>query len=192
MTNTSKPKRIDPILTPEFRVGFPSVFVPKSMEEGKPAKYEITMLFPKTTDITAIKKMCGDVMRAKFGIDKTKWPTVRYPWRDGDKDKPHLDGFAGTVFMPARTKSKPGLINARKAKITSEEEFYAGCYARATIGAYWYDNKGNKGVALSLNNIQKTRDGEPFSGRSAAEDDFTEIDEVEAGGSTPVDDDNEI
>ena len=48
--------------------------------------------------------------------------------------------------------------------------------------AYGYDKAGNKGVAFGLQNLQKLGDGERFSGRTAAEDDFDSVDDFVGEG----------
>jgi hypothetical protein len=67
-------------------------------------------------------------------------------------------------------------VDAAVQPIMEEGEFYAGCYARATISPYAYDKAGNRGVAFGLRNIQKIADGEPFSGKSKPENDFDSLD----------------
>ena len=67
---------------------------------------------------------------------------------------------------------KPGIIDAAKKAITDEDEFYSGCYGRASLNFFPYNASGNKGVAAGLNNLQKIKDGDPLSGRQSAEADF--------------------
>ena len=52
-----------------------------------------------------------------------------------------------------------------------------GVYGRASISFYAFNSNGNKGIACSLNNLQKIRDGEPLGGKPRAEDDFATVDE---------------
>ena len=52
-----------------------------------------------------------------------------------------------------------------------KEEFYSGCYGRASINFYAF-NVSSKGIACGLNNLQKLADGEMLAGGSSAEDDF--------------------
>jgi len=97
-------------------------------------------------------------------------------FRDGD-EKSDLEGYPGNIFVTASNKNKPQVIDQRKNHLTSEEAFYAGCYARASVIAFAYDNKGNKGVSFSLQNLQKVGDGESFTGRKAAQDEFDAVED---------------
>ena len=172
---TTPEKKSTQVLTPEFRVSFPAVFTPKASMDGGKSKFTITMLFQKTTDITALKLAVKAALVEKWGADATKYPkNLRLPFRDGtEKD---YDGYgADVVFCSATSMQKPGLVDQAVQAIIEPNEFYGGCYARATVNAYAYEVKGNKGVALGLRNIQKLRDGEPFSGRSKPETDFDAI-----------------
>lgn len=182
--------------TPWFRAAFASVFTPaKAMEEGGKSRYEVTMLFDrKHVDLTAIKAGIYHCAKAKFGdkipesatFDLPKW--CRTPLRDGD-EKPDYDGYEGMIFAAARSNFAPQVIDANCVEIGSMDQpgFYSGCYARATIGMWAYDAKGNKGVSLNLNNLQKLADGEAFAGnRVNAEDEFDNADDFDAdrdGGS---------
>lgn len=162
-------------MTPKFRVSFPHMFEPTSMEEHQPKKYSLVMLFEKKVDLSAMEKLATDTMVAKFG-PKNKWPkNYKWPFRDGS-EKENLDGYQNTIFINASSLQQPGLIDQSKQDIIDEKEFYAGCYARATVTCYAFDKGGNKGVAFGLQNVQKLGDGEAFTSRVAACDDFDEVD----------------
>lgn len=165
------------VLTPEFRVSFAWVFKPqKSDDPTKAPKYSVTMLFPKNADLSHLKKAAMDVMIDKFGPDKSKWPTVRSPFRDQKDKADKFKGYEpGNTFITATSKDQPGLVDAMVQKIINPSEFYSGCYAVATVNAFYYENKGNKGVSFGLRNIQKTRDGEPLGNRSNPETDFAPV-----------------
>lgn len=166
----------DNVLTPEFRVSFPYVFRPqKALEAGKEPKYSVTMLFKKGENLSALKAAAKKVAVEKWGEDQSKWPkNLRLPFRDqGEKE---FAGYeAGAIFITATSKQRPGLVDANVQDILDESQFYAGCYARATIRAFAYDQAGNRGVAFGLQNVQKLRDGEPLGGRSRPQDDFEPI-----------------
>lgn len=158
-------------MTPEFRVSFPAILEPKSFKGNEP-KYSLAMIFPKGTDIKELKRAAFNAAVESWG-PKDKWPkNLRWPWRDGDVDREGTPGYENSVFVAATSKQRPGLIDRHKKPILTEEIFYAGCYARASLIAFSYDNTGNRGVSFALQNVQKLKDGEKFGGRRNAEDDF--------------------
>ena len=167
-------------ITGEFRVSFPAVFKPQAFE-GQEPKYEITMLFPKDTDLSALEAAAEEALAEKWPDEKKRPNKLTMPFVDGN-DKEY-DGYADHIAIKAKSKMKPGLVDRAKKPITDESEFYGGCYARASVAAYAYDIAGNKGVAFALNNVQKLRDGEPFGSRSNADSDF---------GDLPLDDDDDM
>lgn len=185
MTTATKDekKSTNGIVTPEFRVSFPSVFTPKaSMNAGGAPKYSITMLFPKTTDVTPIKLLIRAAIEKKWGADQTKWPKGLFiPFRDGsEKD---YEGYGpDVVFASAGSTRRPGLVDHAVQPIIEPSEFYAGCYARAKIDVYAFEAKDKstgavlkKGVTFGLINVQKLRDGEPFSNATKPENDFDAV-----------------
>jgi len=170
MAEKSERKKVH---TPPFRVSFPHVFVAQKASASADAepKYSCLMIFEKGTDISALVNAAKEVVIAKYGADLSKLPAkFKWPFRKGE-EKVGMDGFTpGSIFFTASTKQPPGVIDQNKVPILKAEEFYAGCYAHATVHAYCYDNKG-VGVSFGLDNLQKLRDGVPL-GRTRAEDDF--------------------
>lgn len=201
MTNNVKQERIQ-LTTPEFRVSYPAVFEPKKNNLNPKAdpKYSIVMLFdtknPKVAEgLKAMKEAVMRIITANLGPDQTKWPrnektgefAFRTPFRDG-KEKDSAGYGEGIIYAQANStmKHKPGIVypwagpDGRPAVLTEPNDFYGGCYARATINPFWYDKGVNKGVSFGLLNIQKLRDGEPFGGGKTAENDFDPIEGADA------------
>ena len=174
------------VFTPEFRVSFPSVFEARAFAEGQEKKFEITALFPAGSDLSGLKALAKQAAMDKWG-DKLpammKAGGLRSPFRDGS-EKPDLEGYEGCVFIKMTSKQKPGLVDQNVQPIIDAGEFYGGCYARASVTCFAYDRMGNKGVSFGLQNIQKMRDGDAFSGRSKPEDDFDAVATDATGGST--------
>jgi len=173
-------------MTPKFRVSFPSVFE-KTSYEGSAPRYSVVGLFA-TAEFTdadkakwaAIRARMDDVAKAEFKKTikeiQASGVNFRFPIRKGS-EKPHLDGYNGdgiVFFTMASTKRRPGIVNKNGEPITidNQDEFYAGCYARATVIPFAYNNKFGKGVSIGLGNLQKLADGESFSGFSSPEEDF--------------------
>jgi hypothetical protein len=185
------------VTTPEFRASFLWGFKPQpAMKDAadQTPKYGVTMLFDekarKTPQYKAMFDLAVRALKEKFGSDKVLpdgngWfylkvgekgkAVLKNPFRDG-AEKSELDGYDGMIFAAATSKMQPGMVDASLNRIIDEQEFVSGHYARATVTAYGYDKQGNKGVAFGLQNLQKLRDGEAFSGRTAAENDFDQVD----------------
>ena len=171
------------IVTPVFRVSFPNVFQPRGFE-GQKEKYSVVMLFSKEDkeELKALSSLLEEAAREKWPDDAKRKAIMssklfKYPLRDGDAEKPDMDGYPGCFFASATAKAerRPGLVDDTLQPIIDSEQFYGGCYARATITAYAFDVAGNKGVAFGLQNIMKVRDGEPFGFRSTPENDFADF-----------------
>ena len=123
-----------------------------------------------------------------------KWPKkLRNPFRDqAEKAKRNDTGdyvmpsgyVEGAIFLNLKSSQKPHIVNQNVEDIIDKSEFYAGCWARASVNAYAYDQKGNCGVAFGLNNLQKVADGESFSGRTRPEDDFAPIEGATSSSSS--------
>lgn len=183
--------KIDKVYTPPFRVSFPAMFKPESYEGGEP-KFGLVGLFAKSADLSGMQALADRAKTARFGAAVI--PNFKSPFRDG-AEKPNLDGYQDVKFARITTKMKPGLVDKAlkpivenpsdpavvervKSGEVSGEQFYAGCWARATVCAYAYDTKGNKGVAFGLLNVQKLRDDGEFTGRASAEDEFDAVDDA--------------
>ena len=162
------------IITPEFRVSFPSIFEPIAFEGNTP-KYSLTMIFNKTDDLSEIESAVQFAIEEKWSNKKTRPAKLKLPLRDGSTDRPNVEGYENCIFIHATNKLKPGLVDKDLSPIISPEDFYAGCYARATLNVFAFDTKGNRGVTFFLQNIQKLRDGESFSGRISPEADFKSV-----------------
>lgn len=167
------------VITGKVRFSYVHVFEPTSMDEDQPKKYSSAILIPKT-DKATVKEIKEAIQVAlDLGINKHfggKTPTVwTNPLRDGDEEKPDDEVYAGHYFLNAKSVRRPGVINALKEPITDKDEFYSGCYGRASINFFAY-SKPKKGVAVGLNNVIKLADGDNLGGGgSSAQDDFADI-----------------
>jgi len=164
------------ISTGRVRFSYANVFEPTAMDETQEKKYNISILIPKSDKATlakvnaAIEAATAAGLASKFGGKKPA--TLRTPLRDGDIEKPEDDTYAGHYFINAKSNRKPQIVDANLDPIMSQDEFYSGCYGRASITFYAYATAGSKGIAAGLENLQKLADGERLGGgsSSAAED----------------------
>ncbi len=171
-------------LTPVFRLSFPNLFEAKGFDDSKP-KYGLAAVWIPSKFTAGDKKRWKEMMGA---LDAESRQRFKKAWKDlpanfkrGVRDgaeKADLEGYGeGTRFANLTTQMRPGVIDVEKNKIAPEEgnadEIYPGCYCRATVTVYSYDNKG-KGVALGLMNVQKIKDGPRLDSRTDAAEDFEE------------------
>lgn len=165
------------IVTGKVRFCYANVFEPTAMNDGDTPKYNICILIPKSDEktVNAIKKAieaAKQAGKAKIADKNGKIPsTLKTPLRDGDEERGDDPTFEDMFFINANTTRKPTIVDKDLNPIMSKEEFYSGCYGRASINFYAY-NVSSKGIAAGLNNLQKLEDGEMLAGGSSAEEDF--------------------
>lgn len=174
----SEEKKISKVMTPMFRVSFPNVFKAKAAFEGQEAVFSLQMLFPKSTDLKELKKLCAEAATKKWG-PKEKWPkNLRMPFKEGNEK--NLENYKDMIVVEARSKMQPGVVDQSVNPIINAGDFYAGCWARATLTCYAYQKAGNAGVSFGLQNVQKMKDDTAFSGKRNAKDDFEVIETDES------------
>lgn len=170
------------LVTPEFRASHPHVFKPTSVKPGEDPSYSIEMLFDKkTTKLSDFQRVVKEAAVQKWGANQKDWPTpLKMPYRDGDKPygkkKEVKEEHKGMWVIRASSKAeyyKPYVVGKDpEIKLTSESEFYPGCYARAAIKAHAYTFADKDGVKFVLDGVQFIRDGEALGGKPRAEDTF--------------------
>lgn len=177
---------IQPILTPVFRVSFPNVFTTAKGPDGKDTgKFSLTMLYGDDADLGELKAGASRAATKKFGANIPG--NLKNPFRKGS-EKPDLPGYGddNVTFVKATSTIQPELLDRNRQPITDPRDFYAGCYARAFVVPFGYDNVG-KGVSFGLRSIQKVADGEPFGAGGSMADQFDELpDDGNEGGAAPA------
>lgn len=168
--------RSEQVITPEGRLSYPNLFHPRSFRGGKPM-YEAVIIFPLGTNLDELKKVYRQCAMEAF--DGKKPPGFLSPFKVSEQK-----GMEGCQFIRVKTAQPPGLVGPDKKEITNPRDLFPGCYVRASVNAFSYNNMGNKGVSFGLNNLQKTgglKEGdEPFGSWSTAEQDFDEVEQLES------------
>lgn len=177
------------VITPVFRVSFPHVFEAQpSMTPGGKSKFGVMALFsPKEfTDgeralWDAMKRIANEASIAKFKKALNELPpNFKRPWHRGD-EKAEYGFTAEQIYTNITSHMRPGIVAADgKTPILTLDQMptiYPGCYARASVNAYGYDNSG-KGVAFGLNNLMFVRDGERLDNKVDAAVEFGDMGEA--------------
>lgn len=166
------------VVTGKVRFCYVNVFEPTAMYEGDTPKYNICVLIPKsdTATIDKIKKAieaAKEAGKAKLADKNGRIPAnLKLPLRDGDEERPDDPAFEDHYFINANSMRQPSIVDRSLNPIMSRDEFYSGCYGRASINFYAFNVVSSKGIAAGLNNLQKLEDGEMLAGGSTAEEDF--------------------
>jgi len=167
------------ITGPETRWSYVNAWEPKSINGGTP-KYSVSLIIPKS-DTKTVEKINAAIKAAyEEGAGKLKgngksvppMAAIKLPLRDGDIERPDDEAYAGCWFVNANNTAAPGIVDADRQPILDRSEVYSGVYGRASISFYAFNSSGNKGIACSLNNLQKIADGESLGGHASAEADF--------------------
>lgn len=172
-TSATNPTKV---ITGKCRLSYAHIWAPSKMDEDSPAKYSACIVIPKT-DTKTLQKIQKAVEAATADGIKSKWKgkkpaKLKLPLRDGDEERPDDEAFRGCYFLNANSSRRPGVVDLARNLIMDQDEVYSGCYCRFAINFYAFSTKGNNGVAVGLNNVQKVADGERLAGGSNAEDDF--------------------
>ncbi|MDD3415956.1 MAG: DUF2815 family protein [Lachnospiraceae bacterium] len=177
----SKVANLTKVITgPKTRWSYANVWDPKSINGGTP-KYSVSLIIPKS-DVKTVEKVKAAIEAAyKEGESKLKGngksvpalSVLKIPLRDGDVERPDDPTYANAYFINANSATAPGIVDADRNPIFERSEVYSGVYGRASISLYAFNSNGNRGIACSLNNLQKISEGLPLGGKSRAEDDFS-------------------
>lgn len=164
------------VVTGEARLSFVNLFEPKKIgENDKDAKYYCTVIIPKTDTRTIEAIKAAIKAAAEAGAQKHfggRVPTnVNNTFYDGDTatdDMGELKNikypeYKDSYFIRVSTRFKPKVLDANRQEIIDPTEVYSGMYGRVSMTFFAYSGDGRRGVSAVLNNVMKTRDGEPLT-----------------------------
>ena len=172
------------ITGPNTRFSYVNAWEAKAVNGGTP-KFSVSLIISKTDEKTIAKihaaiQAAYEEGAAKLkGNGKTLPPlaAIKTPLRDGDMERPDDSAYGNAYFVNANSTTAPGIVDENCDPILEHSEIYSGVYGRASISFYAFNSNGNKGIAVSLNNLQKLKDGEHLGGKASAESDFCSSDD---------------
>ena len=165
------------------RLAFPAIFTPETVNgEGDPAYSATLILDPKHPQVREIQSAIKDIAKAKWGTKAEQTLGLlekqdRTALHDGDL-KSNYEGFAGNVYVSARSKARPTVVDRDRRPLTAADgRPYAGCYVNAVIELWAQDNQYGKRINASLGGIQFAADGDAFGGGGVpvSADDFDDL-----------------
>lgn len=169
-----------------------NLFKPGAMNNDPKAEpaYSSTLLIPKNDPQVAmireaIEKVAAEKWSAKASqILKGLIAENKVCLRDGD-NKEQYEGFAGCVYIQARNKQAPMVLNRDKTPLQEKDgRPYAGCYVNASIDIWPQDNSYGKRINAKLRWVQYVKDGDAFTGSAPPSED--EVDDLGDTGEQPA------
>jgi hypothetical protein len=153
------------------RLAFPHLDTPRPNTNNDPTyvpQFETTVLFPPsdTRAVDAAKSAMAVAIRDKFGEKPPN--ALRIALRDGN-ERPQYAGFAGNLFISARSKEKPLLIAWKDKQQATKADIVPGYQAVVQMRSFGYDRNGNKGVGFSLMAVWIVKRDERFDGRPSVQ-----------------------
>lgn len=171
------------VISAQGRMMYPEFFepsLPKGETDASKAKYQGTLIFPKTADLALLAEQVEAVAIEKWGpAYKTKFK-VKKPFGKAEDQPKMADTAEGyPVFVRANSKDRPQVVDAAGKPIGEDrkDEIYPGRWARFSLRPYAYDHPtGGKGVSLGLQNVQILDHDERLAGaRPQASDEFEPV-----------------
>lgn len=172
------------VVLTNVRLSYTHLTEPWSSPGSDKKRYGATILVPKTSvenkaKIDAAIRAATESARTKYGAAFPVQP--KHSVHDGDGVRPS-DGqpfgpeCRGCWVFTAGSDIRPKVVDGNRQEILDPTAIYSGMYANVGISFFGYNNPQNKGIGVSLDNVQKIADGEPLGfTRASVEDDFQTI-----------------
>jgi hypothetical protein len=184
------------IVSPRSKMIYPSLFepsMPKGEKDKDKARFQITLLIPKTADLSPMVARVNELMAEKLTpalikTTKVKKPFLKVTAEDHPKvyaklEAAGLDPADFPVMIRCAAKYAPSVLAANKSVVTDETQVYDGRWCLASINFYWYDHPtGGKGISAGLNNVQLLENDDVLPRGGAGGNASDEFDAVEAPG----------
>lgn len=173
--------------TSKLRLRYENFFELGMADDKGTRFYEGTLIVTKadwdTPEMKRIRAACEAALKKKFpAATPEELAEMKRPFRKcATKPKAYGPEFADCLFFKVKSKNKPGVVGPDAKTQMHAGDVVAGDYVRVSVNPFAYDNKGNKGVSLWMNNVQKLGEGVRLSGGARAEDEFTPVESADVG-----------
>lgn len=156
------------------RLSFPSFFQTEKFGEEDTGKYAATFILDKEDNAAEIKEIQGEIDRLMKEELKDKLSADKVALKDGDEmARPE---YEGKMTIKASTKKRPLVIDRDKTPLADgDDKPYAGCYVNGIISLWAQRNQFGKRVNASLEGVQFSDHGEPFTTGGVSVDEFDEF-----------------
>lgn len=168
----------------DARISYPALEEPRLSVNGDNPRYEATFLFaPNSQAAQQLKQAVETVAREEFGAQADRILAAGNPVRSGDDREKNPAGYAGNLYITARSKMRPDLRDSNpRIQITDpaiiKDKFRGGYHVNAYVEIFSYQAKSptgaviKSGVSAMLLGVQFKAYDTPFGGVSLSADDY--------------------
>lgn len=183
------------VFLPDVRISYPSLLEPRAGLQGGDPKYDATFLFsPDSGAAHNLNAAVQDIARRAFGNAADKILQSNSPVKKGDDRENPPAGYAGNLYITARSKMRPDLRDSNPQIMltdpaTIQDRFRGGYHVNAFVEVYAYEAKAatgaiiKRGIAAMLLGIQFRAYDKPFGGVSLSASDYPDESQSAAASS---------
>ena len=183
------------VFLPDVRISYPSLVEPRAGLQGGDPKYDATFLMsPDSGAAHNLTAAVQDIAHRAFGNAADKILQANSPVKKGDDRENPPAGYAGNLYLTARSKMRPDLRDSNPQIMitdpaTIQDRFRGGYHVNAFVEVYSYEAKSatgaiiKRGIAAMLLGIQFKAYDKPFGGVSLSASDYPDESQSAAASS---------
>ena len=183
------------VFLPDVRISYPSLVEPRAGLQGGDPKYDATFLMaPDSGAAHNLTAAVQDIAHRAFGNAADKILQTNSPVKKGDDRENPPAGYAGNLYITARSKMRPDLRDSNPQimitdSATIQDRFRGGYHVNAFVEVYSYEAKSatgaiiKRGIAAMLLGIQFKAYDKPFGGVSLSASDYPDESQSAAASS---------
>ena len=183
------------VFLPDVRISYPSLVEPRAGLQGGDPKYDATFLMaPDSGAAHNLTAAVQDIAHRAFGNAADKILQTNSPVKKGDDRENPPAGYAGNLYITARSKMRPDLRDSNPQIMitdpaTIQDRFRGGYHVNAFVEVYSYEAKSatgaiiKRGIAAMLLGVQFKAYDTPFGGVSLSASDYPDESQSAAASS---------
>ena len=183
------------VFLPDVRISYPSLVEPRAGLQGGDTNYDATFLMAPARGAAHNQPAAvQDIAHRAFGNAADKILQTNSPVKKGDDRETPPAGYAGYLYITARSKMRPDLRDSNPQIMitdpaTIQDRFRGGYHVNAFVEVYSYEAKAatgaiiKRGIAAMLLGIQFKAYDKPFGGVSLSASDYPDESQSAAAAS---------
>lgn len=193
--------RSEDVKTPLAVASFTADLFKARERDNGATSYGCTLLFPKTSDLSALEGVALAAAKEQWGDKAVQWikdGVIKTPFLDGDgpqgvskKTGERHAGYAGHRFIRCTSGAeyKPKVFDKRRNPVMDQDGCTSGSHVYAVVNAFtWENDKNGKGISFGISLLQVARlaEGAEVLGGGGGPDPDKFFDKIDDEGDAPA------